>query len=131
MHDFLTHLRAQRDFISRGFTLNYKKIKLINNFFGTAFFLTNRSFYSFNVFLLKSFLYNGKAIFFFDIKNVFIFDVLLKILRSKLFFSIYFFLPIFSKSVFSLTKYLKNISKTLFFFGSFSFFVRSSVNGFF
>lgn len=131
MHDFLTHLRVQRDFISRGLTLNYKKIKLANNFFGTAFFLNNRSFYSFNVFLLKSFLYNGKSIFFFNIQNVFIFDVLLKLLRSKFFFSIYFFLPIFSKSIFSLIKNLKNISKTLFFFGRFSFFVRSSVNGFF
>lgn len=131
MHDFLAHLSVQRDVLSQGFTLNYRRIKLANSFFGTSFFLNNRSFYSFNTFLLKSFLYNTKSIFFFNIQNIFIFDVLLKIFRSRKFFSIYFFLPVFSKSIFSFITNFKNLSKTLFFFGSFNFFVRSAVNGFF
>jgi len=131
MHDFLAHLSVQRDVLSQGFTLNYRRIKLANSFFGTSFFLNNRSFYSFNTFLLKSFLYNTKSIFFFNIQNIFIFDVLLKIFRSRKFFSIYFFFPVFSKSIFSFITNFKNLSKTLFFFGSFNFFLRSAVNGFF
>lgn len=131
MQFFLKNLSIQRIFIKRGLSLNYKNINLSNNFFGTSFFLNNRSFYSFNRFLFKSFLYNVKSIYFFNIQNIFCFDFLLKIFRSKLFFSIYFFLPLFSKKLTGLINQFKSICKTLFFFSTTGPFVKNSANGFF
>lgn len=131
MHDFLSQLSIQRKFIKRGLSLNYRGITLSNSFFGTSFSLNNRSFYSFNNLLLRSLLYNVKSIFFFNIHTIFSMEAFTNLITHKTFFSFYAFFPFFSKSIFNVFTHFKSFSQSLFFFSNFSFFVKSSVQGFF
>lgn len=131
MEDFLSQLSIQRSFIRRGLSLNYRGITLTNSYFGTSFFLNNRSFYSFNSLLLKSLLYNVKSVFFFNLHNIFSREILSKLFKQKTFFALYSFFPLLSKTIFKNFTHFKNFTQSFFFFSNFSFFVRSSVQGFF